>query len=328
MRLGSAVALALLLTATAVPATQATSAAQATTASTTVRLADLPARAGEREVRLADPFSMVGLTWSGAPPDQVEISSLTPSGWGRWTALPAERGASEPLWTGRTTSARVRATRAGADVTGELALVALRPDPAPTGALRTDVIKRAEWGADEGLMKWPPEPTTTKAAIVHHTAGTNDYTCEESAAIVRGIYEFHAVTRGWGDMGYHVLVDKCGNRFEGRTGGLGGNVVGAHAMGFNRNTFGIAMLGDFSGVAPPQKMVTAVGEMAGWKLRQAGVPVDGETRLVSEGGENVLFPPGEEATLPTIFAHRDVAHTACPGDHGYTNLAAIRHAAI
>ena len=286
-----------------------------------------PFRGGEREVRLTDPFRMVGITWPGAAPERLEVSSLTPAGWSRWIALElAGRGGSEPVWTGETTGTRVRASRAGADVTGELALVALRPDPAPV-ATRAEVIRRAEWGADERLMKWPPEPTTTKAVTVHHTAGTNDYTCAESAAIVRGIYEYHAVTLKWGDVGYHVLVDRCGNRFEGRTDGLDHHVIGAHAMGFNRHTFGVAMIGDFSSVAPSRQAVAAAGASAGWKLRQAGVPVDGTTELISGGGRNSLFPPGEAVVLPTVFAHRDVGRTACPGDAGYARLDAIRQAA-
>ncbi|MEV0089506.1 hypothetical protein AB0H93_42265, partial [Saccharopolyspora sp. NPDC050642] len=48
----------------------------------------------------------------------------------------------------------------------------------------------------------------------------NDYTCDQSAALVRGIYYYHSVTNGWGDIGYNALVDKCGTIFEGRTGGL------------------------------------------------------------------------------------------------------------
>ena len=50
---------------------------------------------------------------------------------------------------------------------------------------------------------------------------------------MRGIYTYHARTLGWCDVGYNVLVDKYGQAFEGRRGGLDRNVQGAHAGGFS-----------------------------------------------------------------------------------------------
>ena len=55
----------------------------------------------------------------------------------------------------------------------------------------------------------------------------------QSAAIVRGIELYHVKGNGWNDIGYNFLVDKYGQVFEGRYGGIDRNVVGAHAQGFN-----------------------------------------------------------------------------------------------
>ena len=57
-------------------------------------------------------------------------------------------------------------------------------------------------------------------AVVHHTAGTNNYTAAQSAAIVRGIELYHVKGNGWNDIGYNFLVDKYGQVFEGRYGGV------------------------------------------------------------------------------------------------------------
>ena len=69
------------------------------------------------------------------------------------------------------------------------------------------VISRAGWGADEALRfdasgneLWPPEFHPTQKLIVHHTAGQNGD--PNPAATIRAIYYYHAVTRGWGDIGY------------------------------------------------------------------------------------------------------------------------------
>ncbi|MEB3369476.1 peptidoglycan recognition protein family protein [Saccharopolyspora mangrovi] len=288
-------------------------------------------RSAVREVHSEKPFDLVGLTWQGQAPDRIEVRVRTAEGWGPWTQLEAEDGGSEPMWTGRSNDAQVHASAQGQDITDQLQFIGIDPaaqvTPPRIAAPQSDippVVTRAQWGADESKMTWPVEPTTTKAAVVHHTAGTNNYTCDQSAELVRGIYQYHAVELGWGDIGYHALVDKCGTVFEGRTGGLAGNVIGGHVRGFNRHTFGISMMGNYDGLAPSAATVRSVANMAAWKLGTAGVPADRTTRLVSEAPEGSKFPPGAEVTLPTIFGHRDASYTACPGKRGYDRLGAIR----
>jgi len=85
---------------------------------------------------------------------------------------------------------------------------------------------------------------------VHHTAGTNSYSAADSPRILRGIQRYHVEGRSWCDVGYNVLVDKYGQVFEGRRGGIDELVVGVHASGFNTNTVGISVLGDYTQVAP------------------------------------------------------------------------------
>jgi hypothetical protein len=73
---------------------------------------------------------------------------------------------------------------------------------------------------------------------------SNGYAADDVPAIMRSIYRYHAVSRGWGDIGYNVIADKFGRLWEGRYGGLASTVIGAHAGGFNTGTFGVSMLGN------------------------------------------------------------------------------------
>jgi uncharacterized protein with LGFP repeats len=190
------------------------------------------------------------------------------------------------------------------------------------------VVTRAAWGADEDMRC--DEPTIDDeitAGTVHHTAGRNDYTEEESAGIVRAIYKYHAQTLGWCDIGYQALVDRFGRVFEGRYGGMTRNVQGAHAGGFNENTVGVAMMGTFEEEAPPQVQLDATGKFLGWRLKLAGLDPLGHQTHYSEGTSFSKYPQGEAVDLPNIFAHRDVGSTDCPGDAAYAKLDEIRNIA-
>ncbi|MCP2291238.1 LGFP repeat-containing protein [Nocardia amikacinitolerans] len=188
-----------------------------------------------------------------------------------------------------------------------------------------NVITRSQWGADESIRC--DEPTYDDGlggVTVHHTAGRNDYSKAESAGIVRAIYTYHAQTLGWCDIGYNALVDKYGQIFEGRAGGLDRPVQGAHAGGFNENTSGVAFMGNHESEIPSDQAVTAVGEFIGWRARIAGLDPKGHTTMYSEGTEFTPYAQGEAVRLPIVFAHRDVGNTSCPGDAAYELMDRIR----
>lgn len=142
---------------------------------------------------------------------------------------------------------------------GKIALAADSTDA--TGMPR--VISRSEWGADESIRCAEPDyDDETNAITIHHTAGSNNYTEAEAAGIVRGIYQYHAQTLGWCDVGYHSLVDKYGNIYEGHSGGLNKPVQGVHAGGFNSNTWAISFLGNYDEAPATQAMIDAAGNLS------------------------------------------------------------------
>ncbi|MEU5841273.1 N-acetylmuramoyl-L-alanine amidase [Rhodococcus sp. NPDC047139] len=195
----------------------------------------------------------------------------------------------------------------------------------PLGSSGLKVITRRQWGADESLRcQNPTYDDSLGGATVHHTAGSNNYSMAESPGIVRAIYAYHARTLGWCDIGYNTLVDKYGQIFEGRAGGLERNVQGAHAGGFNENTHGIAIMGDFSTQIPPQAAIDSVGRFLGWRLARAGLDPKGRTTMYSEGTSFTPYPRGTAVQLPIIFAHRDVGNTSCPGNGAYGQMGRIR----
>ncbi len=180
-------------------------------------------------------------------------------------------------------------------------------DP-PQASAEPGVISRAQWGADESLMTWPPEYAFPKKIIIHHTV-TMNYD-PDPAATVRSIYYYHAVSLGWGDIGYNYLVDWHGNVYEGRAGGNG--VIGGHALGWNTGTIGISNMGnyDVAGITPEMYYGLA------WIM-------------TIKANENQIDPwgaaPMNGVTVPNIIGHRDVNQTSCPGQYLYAQIPNLRN---
>ncbi|MBY0290308.1 MAG: N-acetylmuramoyl-L-alanine amidase [Mycobacteriaceae bacterium] len=200
-----------------------------------------------------------------------------------------------------------------------------RPSAVTAPGSPPQIINRAGWGADEGMRCGNPVyDRGIRAGIVHHTAGSNDYAPVDSAGIIRSIYEYHTRTLGWCDIAYNAMVDKYGQVFEGRAGGIDKPVEGAHTGGFNRDTWGVAMLGNFDQAAPTQIQLENTGRLLGWRLGLDHINPKGTVVLPSAGGSFSKFSFGATPTLPTIFTHRDVGITECPGNAAYAAMGHIR----
>jgi hypothetical protein len=327
----------------------------------TVRVPDGDPHDRSLAPRTTEPFSLIGITWDD--PDaaldgtaQVRTRSRESGAWTAWRPLDTEgrtpetgpdrdragvRGSTQPLWTGPSDGVQVRVTgsrlpqglrvelvdpEAGADAvhTADIEPGVAGPAAGPLSAQRPTVTSRSAWGADESLVKDPPTLTgDTKAMFVHHTAGTNDYTCSQSASIVRGVFLYHVQSNGWNDIGYHFLVDKCGTVFEGRAGGIDKPVLGAHTYGFNTATSSVSVLGDYSTAATNAAVRESVAKVAAWKLGLYGVDPTGSVVLTS-GADNGKYKLGQKGTFHRISGHRDGYPTECPGQNLYDDLPEIR----
>jgi len=184
---------------------------------------------------------------------------------------------------------------------------------APAKVSQPKIISRAEWGANEDWMTWPPEYSPVQKIIIHHTVTGNDDT--DPAAMVRAIYYYHAVVRGWGDIAYNYLVDRYGNIYEGRAGGP--NVIGGHTVSYNIGSVGIGALGTFGNTAgsvnPSSDLVSGIVALSAWEAARSGIDPLGQSFFV-------------DTTTYNIAGHRDYDQTSCPGDYLYEDLDPIRQA--
>ncbi|MFG3590013.1 peptidoglycan recognition protein [Streptomyces sp. NPDC047990] len=197
------------------------------------------------------------------------------------------------------------------------------PRAKPYIGARPRIVTRRGWGANESLRERGFVYTKkVKAAFVHHTASGNNYRCSQAPSVIRSIYRYHVVSSGWRDIGYNFLVDKCGTVYEGRAGGVAKPVMGAHTLGFNSDTMGIAVLGTFADTRPAAAALNAVARLTAWKLGLYGVNPRGKTYLKSGGGN--LYRKGKNVRLNVISGHRDGFATECPGRLLYGKLGSAR----
>ena len=298
-------------------------------------------------------FDLIGLRWArGGHLDAQVRARRRSGGWTPWMALPtsgdhAPDGArapagTEPAYTGAADifqlrlrgSARglrarfVRAqptARAARHVTGRRrARARAKVRARKSQSSQPAIISRSEWGGDSVPPRAAPEYGEVQAAFVHHTVNSNDYAPEESAGIVLGIARYHRDSNGWNDIGYNFLVDKYGQVFEGRAGGVDQAVIGAQAQGYNSVSTGIACLGTFSSLPQSEAGIEALAHLIGWKLSLHGVPTEGTVVVTSRGGASNRYPSGAQVTLERIPGHRDGDSTSCPGEALYAQLPDLR----
>ncbi len=199
-------------------------------------------------------------------------------------------------------------------------------DATPIGAQK--ILTRQDWGADESLMRWVPKYQRVQKAIIHHTVtddgGTN------VAATIRSMYYFHAVTRGWGDIGYNYLVDKFGNIWTGRAGG--DHVIAGHAYGWNNGSIGVAAIGDYSTKLTTATMQNGIVNIIAMKFQQFGIqPFGADTFTHQEQATNGTWV-NVTSNPPNIQGHRDANYivsqhggqTACPGNGIYNIMDGFR----
>jgi hypothetical protein len=294
-------------------------------------------------------FDLLGLRWARGGDLEAEVRVRRRHGsWSEWLALhptgahaPDAEAApgTDPAYTGtadffqlrtRGSARRVRVRFVRAQPTARAARRLARRSALGRAALARQsqtspaIVLRDEWGAAVVPPRAPASYGDVQLAFVHHTVTRNHYTPEESAGIVLGIARYHRDSNRWNDVGYNFLVDKYGQVFEGRAGGVDQPVIGAQAQGYNSVSTGIACLGDFTAIAASPAAMEALARLLAWKLGVHGTPAEGDVTVISAGGPTSRYRVGDPVVFERISGHRDGNNTSCPGTSLYGQLPALR----
>ena len=272
----------------------------------------------------------------------VELRARTDGGeWSRWLEI----ANGDPAWFGGADELQVRTrgwrpegrlhyvnvsgdsapeqgllTQARETVNGAVVAVAgaLSADAAEANPAKPDIVSRRAWGAERRRggcePRRRPDYGRVRAGVVHHTVGANSYSEAEAPSVVLAICRYHRNALGWDDIGYQALVDKYGNIYAGRDGGLGRPVVGAQAQGVNDQTTGVSVMGTFTKRGSTKAAMRGLTRWLSWKITKHGFTTKGRARLVSRGGPTAKFSEGHRFSTKRIIGHRRTNLTECPGN--------------
>jgi hypothetical protein len=294
-------------------------------------------------------FVLAGIDWQGPPQTRIGLRARhVTRGWTPWVQASvlghdSDRGETiahaivgEPIWTGPADAIQLRSAEPvdGLNVHLVLASAVADPEPdrstdkagaaaqalplatpvLPSGPGQPPIIARRAWAVGR-LPRVAPAYGDIRTAFVHHSVNANGYSRAEVPAMLRSIYVFHTYVRGWNDFGYNFAIDAYGRIWEGRAGGIDRPVVGAQAGGYNVESFGAVLLGDFSATLPTSTARSALAHLIAWKMALHGVPVSGSVTVEVDPPDAFYtrFRPGQHVSLPRIAGHRDGCTTDCPG---------------
>lgn len=298
-------------------------------------------------------FNLAGFAWQGKGQVKIYLRFYNGQGWSNWYNPESENYFEKEGWYYNTEpiladqSSKIQYS---AEVEGEVRAVKLIYIKSYTNNIGEEensvkplfskassdneltVISRSEWKADEdwrlnskGKEIWPTQYQWPEKFVLHHTAGNDGG--DNPEGVLRGVYYWHAVVLGWGDIGYNYIIDQEGTIYEGRYGGDG--VIAAHVYrdqicarerfggeeyeaDFNKGTIGIAVLGDYENdLTLKEKVKNTLATLIAHKGKGFEIKPRGESYFVDD-------------QYPNIVGHKDLDCTACPGKNLYQELDRIR----
>lgn len=164
------------------------------------------------------------------------------------------------------------------------------------------LIPRNAWAGGAPVPALMNRMTPVRSITVHHD-GMPPVALSSRPQITARIELIRASHRskGWGDIGYHLVVDPQGNVWQGRP----LMWQGAHVKDCNEGNVGVLVLGNFDRAQPTTAQLEALERQLATLMRLYRVPV-GAVRSHQEW-------PG--------------AATACPGRHMQAKMSRVRDAA-
>jgi len=150
-------------------------------------------------------------------------------------------------------------------------------------------IPRSRWTRHHARPNHVNAMNGVNRITIHHegwkTVYFTDY--QKTTQRLERIRHSHVNNHGWGDIGYHFVIDRAGRVWEARD----LKYQGAHVSDNNPHNIGVMMLGNFQKQYPSQQQLNALKSFVQKLMNRYHVPA---------------YP---------IHPHRELGQTSCPGQY-------------
>lgn len=169
----------------------------------------------------------------------------------------------------------------------------------PAGSSPLSALARSRWTRQSAVPSRVNPMNGVGRITVHHEGWHpvwfDDYASTKSR--LETIRQSHVSHKGWGDIGYHFIIDRAGRVWEGRD----LRYQGAHVSQNNEHNIGIMCLGNFDKQSPSPAQLRSLVNSLRTLMNACDVP------------------------LSRVYTHQELKPTACPGRHLQPRMVAIRH---
>ncbi|CAH0555775.1 unnamed protein product [Brassicogethes aeneus] len=160
-----------------------------------------------------------------------------------------------------------------------------------------EMVTKSEWGGRTAFeIDYVIIPV--KNIVVHHTVTPNCHNKLECSQTLQNIQNFHMEDLEFHDIGYNFLIGGDGRVYE----GTGWHKVGAHTIGYNSKSLGIAFIGNFSDKLPNSKQMKAFKNFLAYGVKTGEIDKDYK-----------------------LFGARQVSATQSPGLRLYRAIQKMQH---
>ncbi len=177
-------------------------------------------------------------------------------------------------------------------------------------------LRRTEEGH---RLVWPIEKTESiDRIVIHHTAENIEAMEASDEVYLRDIYKYHAITRGWGDIGYNYIIWQRWAIYEWRVGG--DYVAWGHTPGNNEWSVGIALIGNFENIHLNRDQRGGLEDAIIFIAEKYGITLTSQAIALNSCKYTLDCTQLETHPINALSWHRDYNATACPGINIYTEL--------
>lgn len=174
-----------------------------------------------------------------------------------------------------------------------------RPTPAPS--LPRGVNPRSAWAQAAPIPRRMDHMLPARRITIHHD-GMDPVPLRSNSDVAHRLDQIRRshLTRNFGDIGYHFIIDPMGGAWEGRP----LTWQGAHVGAQNEHNIGVVCLGNFEIQRPTSAQLARLDEFIAELMSAYRIPVS------------------------EIKTHRELASTSCPGRNLQPHMNSVRRGSL